>query len=175
MQKRETETVLTSLGFLRRETGARSGCVEGLPQSLHPAASPKAQRPTSGKVIPIGSWRRGQSAPRTRKNRGRQSSPEPLAACSRRPRWSEGSILGQRRPITPRSSCFGEDLLPPSNSRSQHCRSSHCVHLKNHPESQKSWYWGEMKCSTQVEASRVHLCQTQMTCFQHSLKFQRNE
>jgi hypothetical protein len=104
--------VLTSPGFLRRETGARSGCVEDLLQSLHPAASPKAQRPTSGKVIPTGYWCRGQSAPRTRNNRGRQSSPEPLAACSRRSRWSKGSILGQRRPITPRSSCFGED--PPT-------------------------------------------------------------
>lgn len=148
MQKRETETVLTSLRFLRRETGARSGCVEGLPQRLHPAASPKAQRPTSGKIIPTGSWRRRQSAPRTRNTRGRQSSPEPLAPCSHRPRWSEDSILGQRRPITPRSSCFGEDPLPLSNSRSQHCSSSYCVHLKNDPESQKSWYWGEMKCST---------------------------
>ncbi|MEJ1273652.1 hypothetical protein NN561_004521 [Cricetulus griseus] len=80
--------------------------------TLQPLQRPKG--PGSGKVIPTGTWRRGQSAPRTRDTRGRQNPPEPQAACSRRPRCSEGPIPRQHRPITPRSLCFGEDPpLPP--------------------------------------------------------------
>lgn len=104
--------------------------------------------PRSGKVAQSGTWRRGQSAPRTRRTRGRLSPPEPQAACSRRPRWRGGPNPGQRQPVVPRSSWFGEDPYLPQ-TRGPHPAATHTApHLKNDPGSQKSWYWGEMKCTT---------------------------
>lgn len=161
--------------FLRRETGVRSGWVAG-PSTEPPPCSrtrgPKAEGAER-------SFRRGPSVG-DNQHRGRGIPEEGRVRRNPKlpvPVGRGGAKVPSRGSIGP-SHCAPCTLektpLPPPNSRSQPCSSSYCAPFEERSRKSEKLVSGRNEVFQPLKQVG-YICQTQITCFQHFLKFQRHE